>query len=134
MISKRYKLQAANLSGVTIAASGISMTYLDRFLVDSPEGGIKTKARSAIVNAAQILNGAYGDLGVEIVNLQNPLELEGTITVVTTGSPSGTVDIYLKPSGDGVGGAYPDDGRGILVKSIAVTASGTINQTFKLKG
>lgn len=136
MLPPTIRFQAINNTGVAFGASD-TLSFTGKFIYETLSTGVLSAAAQStplpstsgnslasggVVNSSTIdaTNLGGGGAGTTLA-----LQFDGILSAsISTATPNGTVDLYMQASPDG-GTTWPDNGKGILVKSIKFTATGS---------
>ncbi|MEO7481094.1 MAG: hypothetical protein ABIT70_10830 [Sulfuriferula sp.] len=139
MFGKTYRFVVQNSTGVALAATdsivitGIRKNFSSSgvltFEVVSPASTVVTGGAS-LASAGFLLGATQDNTAAGTQWLEGDFHITASINTAT---PNGNLNIYYQTSEDG-GATWPDNGRGILVGSLAFTAVGTENDGFSFLG
>ena len=127
ILPRNYRIHVLNSTGVTIASSGI---IVKGYVWDIGTDGLPNyTAKTFYTLGSSLTHTSYGNSSAIDNTSDEKIGAEGLITVITTGSPSGNLTIWLQRSEDG-GTTWPDNGQGSRIGQINFTAAGTKRQPF----
>jgi len=128
-LPKYYKFVLKNECGETLPANAVTLKIL-RWKFDSSGNLTYESSVTSLTNAADIANGAYGDIGSAQDN-STALYLGGFFTLIIDATsltgPSGNVILYMHISTDNVD--YDSNGLGRVLAVINVNAVSTFKRS-----
>lgn len=132
MLPKTYRFHAVNKTGVTVANIDVH-TIRSKF---SSTGALEYKSAdpTQTITATGVTNNTVANSGNQDNSFDLMLKLEGHLRVnITSGTPSGSVNLYMQISRDG-GTTWPTDETGTLVRVINFTATDDKREQFTWQG
>lgn len=125
MLGPTYRFTIYNALGQTLAANAV--TILPRRWKFGTDGSITNEASgtSDVLGQTSTLANATYKAGTTQDNTTNKY-IGGIfeIKIIAPASSNGSVTIFLDKSVDG-GTVWPDNGRGVVIRTFTITASGT---------
>lgn len=133
MLGPTYRFAIYNATGQTLAANAV--TILPRRWKFGTDGSITNEASGTtdILGQTSTLANATYKTGTTQDNTTNKY-IGGIfeIKVIAPTSANGNVTIFLDRSVDG-GTTWPDNGRGVIIKTFVFTAAGTQYYTIEVE-
>jgi hypothetical protein len=125
MNGRKWQFMALAKAGVDLAAAAIVIKAQRRTLTTIPRDPNYNDVLPALSNAGAITNNTWGAAGGAQSANEDALEIRATVEITTTGSPSGTVEIWYHESHNG-GATWPGNGLGYgPVATVVISGAGT---------